>query len=380
MIPFILNNPTVVIFGAGELTKLSAQASSIGKRPIVIFGKSSAKKSGLSDRVEKLLSSANLEPIIFFGIEPNPRDTTCDDAVKLARENRCDMVIAVGGGSVMDAAKMVAAATISGARVWDHVKKIVQIKDALPLIMVPTVAATGSDFNSGAVITNWETHEKLGVFAPSLFPKVSIIDPELTCTCPPDVTAFGGVDIMIHVLETYLSSDDPYCSIPDYFSEGICNTIINYLPKALQNGNDVVARTQISWASATALSGFPNSGRPGGFLLHWMEHVMSAHFDIPHGLGLSYLLIASLPYFEKHFQNRYKLFTERILKDAESFLSSIGCNTTLEKLGIQESFVSRMVEDLFVQISKERLSIYPELTKDVVASIYLNRIRNCVET
>ena len=371
---FQFHNPVQIVFGAGQIVTLPQHSARFGCRPLVMFGKSSAQKSGLADRILKLLTDAGLHPEPFFGIEPNPRVTSCDAAAQLARQNTCDHIIAVGGGSVMDAAKITSAAIITGRPTWEHVLKRASNDNALPIIMVPTIAATGSEFNWGAVISNWETHQKLSAYSPAFFPKVSIIDPELQVTTPPNTTAYGGVDIMIHVLETYLSCPENESPLQDRITEGICSTVIKYLPIAMENGHDVNARGQLAWASAVALCGLPNAGRPGGFIIHWMEHVMSAHFDIPHGLGLAYLLLPMLRYFAKHFPMRYELYRCNVLPDTENFLRSVGCLTTLEELGIARDFAPRFADDLFDQKSVDgELPGYPELTKRAVMDILLGQ-------
>lgn len=371
MIPFTLYNPTRIIFGPGEISKLAQQAVKIGKKPLVMFGKSSAKQSGLAEKVKVLLEAQGMVVTEFFGVEPNPRDTTCDKAGSLGRQRGCDMVIGVGGGSVMDAAKLTAAIIVSEKSTWDHVMKIVPTEEALPIILIPTLAATGSDFNSGAVITNWTMHQKLGCYSQAFYPTLSIIDPELTISCPINLTAWGGVDIIVHVMETYLSSSDSDCQIQDYFSEGVAKTVFENLPIALANPSNIIARTQLSWASAVALSGFPNGGRPGGFLLHWMEHVMTAYFDVPHGLGLAYILLHSQPYFEKYFPKRFQKFRSNVMPDPNQFLSSIDCVKTLEEMGVDRKQIGIMVDDLFMQKGyANEIPGYPGFDKKIAANIF----------
>jgi alcohol dehydrogenase YqhD (iron-dependent ADH family) len=372
MINFAYYNPTRIIFGTGQLSQLPKEATLIGKKPLLMFGKSSAKKSGLSDIAENMISNAGLTSISFFGVEPNPRATTCDEASELARANNCDMIAAIGGGSVMDAAKLVAISAITGAKGWDYVLRTILPEKALPIIMVPTLAATGSEFNLGAVITNWELHQKLSFYSPLVFPKLSIIDPELTITCPLDMTAYGAVDIIIHVMETYLSTPDNDCPLQDYISEGVCKTVIENIEKVLDNPDDIKARSQLSWASSVALCGLPNSGRPGGFLLHWMEHIISAHYDIQHGLGLAYLLLPALEhYFKQYFPARYDKFYKNVMPNPKGFLESIGCYATLDSLGIPKSAVSVFVSDLFAQKGdNEKLPGYPGLDKAMAEKIF----------
>lgn len=372
MINFAYFNPTRIIFGPGQLRQLPGEASQFGKKPFLMFGKSSAKKSGLSDKVEDLLKTVGLEPTSFFGVEPNPRVTTCDAASELARTNGCDMIVAVGGGSVMDAAKLVAVSAITGAKGWDYVTRKILPEKALPIIMAPTLAATGSEFNLGAVITNWELHQKLSFYSPLVFPKLSIIDPELTTTCPADMTAYGAVDIIVHVMETYLSTPDDDCPLQDYISEGVCRTVTENIGKVMDNPNDVAARSQLSWASSVALCGLPNSGRPGGFLLHWMEHIISAHYDIQHGLGLAYLLLPALElYFKQYFPQRYEKFHKYVMPYPKGFLESIGCFATLESLGIPKSAVSIFAKDLFEQKGDSgKLPGYPGLDFQLAEKIF----------
>jgi len=369
---FIQYNPVKIVFGIGEIASLGREACKLGNKPLVVFGKSSAKDSGLDKRCLNILKDTGLEPIPFYGIEPNPRESTCDEAVKLAKDNICDCIIGVGGGSVMDASKLIAVSASGGNPVWSYVKRKEKPTSALPILLVPTLAATGSEFNAGAVITNWHTNEKLGFHSQLVFPKTSIMDPELSTTTPPTHTAYGGVDIIIHVLETYLTTDDEHTPVQDYVSEGVMKTVMEYLPLAIEEGKNLTARSQLSWASAVALCGIPNGGRSGGFLMHWMEHVMSAHYDIPHGLGLSYLLLPTLEYVEKHFPTRYEKFTANVTDDIEGFLGSVGCITSLKELGIPERMATRFVGDLFEQKAVDgKIPGNPNLTKEDAKRIYL---------
>lgn len=371
---FSFYNPVKIVFGIGEIAKLGIETRSIGKKPIVIFGKSSARESGLDERCLNILKDSGLEPTPFYGIEPNPRETTCDKAVMVAKEHDCDCIVGVGGGSVMDASKLIAVSASGGKSVWSYVKREEKVKSALPILLVPTLAATGSEFNAGAVITNWESNEKLGFHSSFVFPKTSIMDPELSTTTPPVHTAYGGIDIIIHVLETYLTTDDEHAPIQDYVSEGVMKTVMEYLPQALDEGNDLTARSQLSWASAVALCGIPNNGRSGGFLMHWMEHVMSAHYDIPHGLGLAYLLLPTLEYVERHFPNRYEKFISNVTGDIKGFLESVDCLTSLEEMGIPERMATRFIGDLFEQKAVGgQLPGNPELTKEGAKRIYLGK-------
>lgn len=366
MIPFDFQLPTKIYFGPGKLDNIGKYLKPIGKKALIVTGKSSMRENGTLDKTVDLLKKARIDSVVFEGIEPNPRHTTCDKAAALGRENGCDFVIGLGGGSVMDASKGIAVTAKSGISIWEYVytgpdKTQRIIREALPIVCIPTVAATGSEADSGGIISNWETHEKTGIWGPPLFPTVSIVDPELTFTCPPDYTADGGVDIIAHVMENYFtSSTEAY--VQDRIAEGIVRTVMKYLPRAMKKGDDLEARTHLSWSSTLALSGFVNSGRGGGYPLHALEHVVSAHYDISHGRGLALLMPALMDYTmdarpEKYIEMGVNIFglafmdedpmhAAKISVDAmKGWLASIGRLLTFSDLGIDESKFEVMADD-----------------------------------
>jgi alcohol dehydrogenase YqhD (iron-dependent ADH family) len=325
------------------------------------------RKFGVLDRISDLLKKAGMKPTMFEGIEPNPRHTTCDKAADLAREKGCDSIIGLGGGSSMDAAKGIAITAKTGHSVWDYVytgpeKPQRKIEEALPIVCIPTVAATGSEADAGGIISNWETHEKTGIWGPALYPRVSVVDPELTITCPPDYTADGGVDIIAHVMESYFTSTSE-AYLQDRFTESIVRTVMKYLPRALKDGADIEARTHLSWSSTVALSGLINSGRGGSFPLHAIEHVVSGHYDISHGRGLALLLPALMDYTASARPEKYMEMGENIfglrLQDEDTdhaakisidamkgWLASIERFLTFTDLGIDDSKFEAMADDL----------------------------------
>jgi butanol dehydrogenase len=367
LLPFDFHLPTKIYFGQGKINNIGKYLMPIGQKALIVTGKSSMRNSGILDKVVSQLNKSKIESVTFEGIEPNPRHTTCDKAAELAHQNGCDMIIGLGGGSVMDAAKGIAVAAKTGYSIWDYVYTIQskarrKITEALPIVCIPTIAATGSEADSGGVITNWETHEKTGIWGSPLFPTISIVDPELTISCPPDYTADGGVDIISHVIESYFTgTSEAY--LQDRFSESVIKTVVKYLPRAIKNGNDIEARTHLSWCSSLALSGFVNSGRGGSFPLHALEHVVSAHYDISHGRGLALLLPALMDYtlparpdkfielgqnvFELRFDNQDVMHAAKMSIDAmKGWLTSIGRNLTFSDLGIDDSKFEIMADDL----------------------------------
>jgi alcohol dehydrogenase YqhD (iron-dependent ADH family) len=367
VLPFDFHLPTKIYFGPGKIGNIGKYLQPAGKKALIVCGHSSMRRLGILDKVMSLLEKSNIDSEAFEGIEPNPRNTTCDKAAQLAREKGCDMVIGLGGGSSMDAAKAIAVGARTGFPIWDFVyttpgKMRRKITEALPIICIPTVAATGSEADSGGIITNWETHEKTGIWGQALFPTISVVDPELTITCPPDYTADGGVDIVAHVIEGYFTGTTE-AFLQDRLSEAIIKTVINYLPRAIKNGNDLEARTHLSWCSSLALSGLVNSGRGGSYPLHGMEHVVSAHYDISHGRGLALLLPALMDYTmpacpEKYVELGQNVFdltfdtddinhAAKLSIDAmKGWLASIGRYITFTDLGIDDSKFEIMADDL----------------------------------
>nr|MBN2278448.1 iron-containing alcohol dehydrogenase [candidate division Zixibacteria bacterium] len=384
--------PTKLIFGPGEIEKLGTEAKNIGEKALIVTGKRSAAAHGIVNRVIDLLEKEGLAAVVFDKIEPNPRAATIDEAADLARKNKCDFIIGLGGGSPMDAAKGIAAAIGENQPVWNlvyHGQPVFpKVKRALPIIEIPTLAATGSEADSGAVITNWKTHEKAVLGSPVLFPRVSIIDPELTVTVPKDYTIDGAIDIICHVIEGFFTGADD-TPIQDRFSLSVVRTVMDYLPKVIKNPKDIDARSQLSWASAIALSGMVNSGRGGAFPLHAMEHALSGHYDISHGRGLAMLLPRLMNYTFEARPEKYAFMarelygasrnksTEDLAKNAVDgtveFLKSVDRYLTMPDIGIKDdSKFDRMAEDTLriYSVSGEYLDNPRRLYKEDIITIF----------
>jgi alcohol dehydrogenase YqhD (iron-dependent ADH family) len=334
---FTWNNPTRVIFGAGEFEKLGEEASKIGKSACIVTGKSSTKRTGVLARAVELLTGSGVESITFDEIEPNPRSTTIDRAADVVRGNKCDFVIGLGGGSPMDASKAIAVAAVNEGPIWDYIydgseKQVREFTSVLPIVTVPTLAATGSEANGGAVITNWETRQKTGLIHRLMYPRFSVVDPELTVSVPSDYTGDGGIDIMSHVMESYFSSS-VHTPIQDRFSEGVIRTVMDSLGRAMEDGSDIAARTQLSWASTVALCGIVNAGRLGGFPMHCMEHALSACYDISHGRGLAILMPHLMRYTAEVKAEKYIQFAKNVFfVDVGSMSAEEAANTGISNL------------------------------------------------
>ncbi len=296
MLNFVLHSPTKIHFGKGVVDQTGDLLKDIAKKVLLVTGRTSTKKTGTLDKVTESLKKAGIELVLFDRIEPNPRASTIDEAARMAKAEQCELIIGLGGGSAMDAAKAIAAVAVSGRPIHEYIrgnktglwKTLLPIQQALPIVTIPTLAATGSEANSGAVVTNWDTKEKAGISGPGLFPKIAIMDPELTYTVPANYTADGAVDIFTHLYEGYMTGDEQ-AHVQDEITEGLMRIAVRYGKQAIDHPHDYEARSHLLWASTLALMGIANAGRGGPFPVHQMEHTLSAHYDISHGRGLAIL-------------------------------------------------------------------------------------------
>lgn len=395
MINFTLNMPTKIIFGKGESARAGEVVSQFGKKVLLVTGKSSTKITGSLAKISQSFDDADIEYTIYDRIEPNPRATTVDEGARIAREKGCQVIVALGGGSVMDAAKVIAVTAFSGISSAFYIrgnrtgkwKELLPVQEALPIVTIPTLAATGSETNSSAVLTNWETQEKSGIAGPALFPKVAILDPELTYTVSASYTADGAVDIFTHLYESYFSGDE-HANVQDEITEGLIRNVIAYGRKAIDFPEDYEARSHLQWTSSLALMGIANAGRGGGFPVHGMEHILSAHYDISHGKGLAILTPA---YFEwivrkerphrlarlgrKVFQIHEKDDQEAAaatIRAVVAWFKELGAYGTLHEIGIAEEKLAYMAQEA-VRISGVDETYLPgprKITSEDVLKIY----------
>lgn len=281
---FRFNIPTDIRFGKDQIECLSEELSKYGKKVLLTYGGGSIKRTGLYDKVKSLLSS--FEVYELAGIEPNPKLSSVREGAKICKEKGIDVILAVGGGSTIDASKHIACSACYDGDPWDLMMDRSKIKGALPIAVVLTICATGSEMNSGGVITNEETKEKLEINAPCLYPRLSICDPTYLYTLPSKQTAAGAVDIFSHVLEQYFQPNDE-AYITDVLSEAVMKTVIKYARKAIDCPTDYEARSNLMWSSTIALNHLLTVGKGGGWSVHPIEHVVSAFYDITHGVGLA---------------------------------------------------------------------------------------------
>lgn len=279
--------PTEIRFGTGQLSKLSRLTAS-GKNVLLVYGGGSIKRSGLYDEVLRVLTGAGLNVTELSGVEPNPRIESVRRGVALCHEHAIDMVLAVGGGSTIDCAKVVAAGACYDGDPWDLVLDGGKIKSALPIYSVLTLSATGSEMDSFAVISDLGKNEKWGTGSQLLKPRMSILNPEYTFSVSPRQTSAGTADIMSHTLENYFTPVRG-AYLQARMCEAVLKTLLHYGPIALEQPDCYEARANLMWASSLAINGLLDSGADVTWCVHPMEHELSAFYDITHGVGLAIL-------------------------------------------------------------------------------------------
>ena len=281
-------NPTRVVFGLGVLEDVGTHAGDFGKTALVVSYENQDILKPIVSRVEQRLSEANIRVVTFYEITPNPLLSQIQRAVSIARDNDVDMVIAVGGGSAMDSAKIIAAGFHYPYDIWSmivsrHDKQVdIPPKKALPIIMIPTLPATSSEMNCGAVITNDATTEKSYVFYSVLFPRISIIDPTLTVTLPAYQTALGIADAISHGMETFLNVEDE-ARLQRRMALSVILTLMELARGLMQDPTNLELRARVQWAAALAWNGWTNAGAPHGSPMHQIGHVISAFKNVQIG-------------------------------------------------------------------------------------------------
>lgn len=302
---FLFSLPTRVTFGPGSIDTAGSEAASLGSRALVVTGKTFARRSGLIERLTVSLNRAGVTYILFDEVDPNPRVGALAAGARRAREHGSDFIIGLGGGSVLDAAKAIALAAASEQPIWEFTSGSQgtgrPIEGALPIMQIPIIASTGSETNDTAMIFDEETRAKAPIKSPHLQARVAIIDPVLTFTVPPHYTAVGGMNIASQIIDSYLTSDA--FPVTDRIAEGLVRVILDSLPRAVRRGEDLDARTNLSWAAAIAPS-VALAGRSQVRPLLSMAHPLTATYDIEHGLAVAALWPSYMRYV---LGQRYRL-------------------------------------------------------------------------
>lgn len=294
---FIFHNPDKVYFGKNQVQHLPEELLHFGKKVLLVYGGGSIKRNGLYDQIIRLTKGNGIELFELSGVEPNPRHSTVNKGAAICKKENVDVILAAGGGSTIDCAKGIAAAAMTeDGDVWPLVSGGVWVKKALPLVAILTNAATGSEMDVWAVISNMEINEKIGLGGDALLPKVAFENPEYSYSLPAYQTACGAFDIFNHVLDNYYLAGAATFDMILEMQEAVMRTVVKWAPVAMKEPENYEARANLMWASSMALNTILDGGTVHGCACHAMEHELSAYYDITHGHGLAILTPRWLTY------------------------------------------------------------------------------------
>ncbi|MCM1312951.1 MAG: iron-containing alcohol dehydrogenase [Bacteroides sp.] len=360
---FTFCTPTEFIFGKGVETEVGKIASRYGATKILlVYGGGSIVRSGLLARVEQSLSAANIEYVCMGGVEPNPTDGKVYEGISIARSESVDFLLPVGGGSVIDTAKAIAAGACYDGDFWDFFAGVVPVVEALPVGVILTIPAAGSEGSGNTVITKVDGLHKLSLRTDKVLrPRFAIMNPELTFTLPPYQTACGIADMMVHIMERYFTNT-PHVEVTDRICEGLLKAIVTEAPKVIANPCDYDARANIMWCGTMAHNGVCGVGREEDWASHFMEHEVSAVYGVAHGAGLTAIVPAWLTWMVSHHVEKVVQMAVRVFgveeNDApeaiafegiarlKSFWHSLGLPLNLHELGIDNPDIDMLVDKL----------------------------------
>lgn len=398
---FVYYSPTRFVFGRKATDQVGAEMATMGfKRVLIAYGKGSVVKSGVLDRVKRSLEDAGIAYVEVGGVRPNPEVEWVREAISIARDNEVDGVLAVGGGSVIDASKAVAFGTPYDGDVWDFFAKKQPIEACLPVAVVLTIPAAGSEGSASCVISCDAENRKLGTSGDIFRPKLAVMDPELTFTLPPYQTAAGVTDMIAHVCERYFSGVGEV-PVTDNIATGLVNALIDVAPRVLETPDDYDARATIMWAGTLAHNDIAGCGRStaptvraGGWESHALEHELSAHFpEITHGAGLAIVMPAWMRYVWRSDPQRFLDFAAEVfgiepveeefaprdeavedavtaaIDELQLFFRSLGMPARLADFGVTADDIDKLLETLRVN-KGEQFGSFQKLTIEDARKIY----------
>lgn len=357
---FVYQNSTKLIFGKEQERLVGEESVAYSKKLLLHYGGGSIKSSGLYDRVVQSLKEQGIEIFELGGVKPNPRVSLVREGIALCKENNIGFILAVGGGSVIDSAKAIAAGTIYDGDVWDFFDGKAEVTDCLPIGVVLTIPAAGSESSTGTVITNEDGWYKRSTGHITMRPKFAILNPVLTYTLPPYQTACGITDMMAHIMERYFTNVKNV-ELTDRLCEATLRTIINNAHTVLEDPTNYDARAEIMWSGTLAHNNLFGTGRIGDWGSHDIEHEISGIYDIAHGAGLAIIFPAWMKYVYKHDLNRFAQFANRVwdveidlndldktalagINKMEQFFRSIGMPVRLSEVNIDEEHFEQMAK------------------------------------
>lgn len=352
---FTSYNPTRVEFGKDKEKQIGLYISEFGvKKVLLTFGSDRIKKDGLFDIVTNSLKAVGIEYVELGGIQSNPLLSKVQEGIELAKKENVDGVLAVGGGSVLDSTKAIAAGALYEGDVWDFFTFTAPIQKALPIFDIMTLAATGSEMNPYAVVTKEDTKQKYFIFSPHVFPKVSVINPELQKSVSKEYLVYSAVDIIAHSIEGYFTATY-HPDITASYIESNIRTVIKTTEKLLSNPDDYNARAEFAWAATNALNGTTDPGNEGAVSPnHMIEHAVSAIHNVPHGAGLSVVIPAWMKWYYKNNEPQFERFAKNIfglntaedaIESLENWFNKIGSPTKFSQFDIEESQLSAIAQN-----------------------------------
>lgn len=383
---FVFYSPTEFVFGKATEMQVGALARKHGARKVmIVYGGGSVVRSGLLDRVKQSLQEAGIEYCLIGGVQPNPVDTKVYEGIGFCRREQADMLLPVGGGSVIDTAKAIAAGALYEGDFWDFYIGKAKVTKALKVAVVLTIPAAGSEGSGNTVITKLDGLQKLSLRVPEVLrPVFSIMNPELTYTLPPFQTACGVADMMAHIMERYFTNTQEV-EVGDRLCEGTLMAIINEAPKAMRNPEDYGARANLMWAGMIAHNGTCGVGCEEDWASHFLEHEISAIYGVTHGAGLSVIFPAWMTWMVEHNVGKIAQYAVRVWGVPESedkkavalegigklkaFFSSLGLPVTFKELGVENPDIDRLADSLH-RNKGELVGNYVKLTKLDSKEIY----------
>lgn len=380
---FTFVNPTRIIFGRDTIKRLGQEVSRAGiKQVLLVYGRGSIFSNGVYEQAASSLQDAGISFEELSGVQPNPIISKVRKGIYLARACKAEAVIAIGGGSVFDSAKTIAAGFYHPGDVWEFFSGEARLKQALPIYGVLTISGTGSEMNNTAVVTREEDQKKWVMVSNHLYPRLSIIDPAVQASLPARDTAQGAADIITHLLEVYFDGSRDVDIMKEY-NEGLIRTVMKEAAKLLQDGADYQARAQMAWAATLALNGSTYTGSRGGdWATHFMEHSLSAFYPVAHGTGLAVLLPAWMRYVYKNDPESFARFAEKIfgitagesddrikagIDALQSFFTSLGLPSRLRDLEVKATDLEAMADNALL---RGPLGVLQKLNQADVLEIY----------
>lgn len=384
---FVYQNPTKIIFGEETIGQIGKEIKNNGiSKVLIIYGGGSIFKNGVYEQVTNSLKEYNVDYVEVSGVQPNPVLSKVQEAIDKAREEGVGALLAVGGGSVYDTTKAVAIGCHYEGNVWDFYEGKAKPKSAMPFFGVLTISATASEMNMGSVITNEAENKKWSCGSPVMYPKVSIIDPSIQATLPPNQTANTAIDTMAHVFELYFDGTKDVDVLMEY-SEGIIRTTMKHVKILLEDPTNYQSRAQLAWCATLGLNGSNGVGRSGGdWASHGIEHSLSALYGVAHGEGLAIVFPAWMKYVYKENIDMFERFAKEIfnitegtkedkalkgIEELKTFFSSLNAPVTLKEIGVKYEDLDKIADNAAMQAPRGAIKkLYREDILEILKIAY----------